>query len=413
MGQNKSEKRIRKRLGAVLAAVILAGLSVQTAFGASSYINSVSITVDADVIPGESLPSLNTGYANDEGYEVMVPNNDRYEAVSAKWSSDPDEAKLGGTYTMKITLKAINDYKFSGSYSSSKVKVKGADFVNAERSGSGRLVVTVKSKQAKGDLDAPEEAYWDSTIYGSSKFGYAKWDSVEYAAYEVSLYRGSKSVHKETNLHGTSFDFYPYMTAKGTYTFRVRSVPSGDDISKFASRSDWMISDELYVDANQVSDGSGQGSGSNVYPSIPQTSQVGWIEDGGHTFFRYPDGEYVRNNWAYIGEAWYLFDSSGAMLTGWQMKDNVYYFLNSDGKMLTGWYQENGTWYYLRDSGAMATGWLQLGDKTYYLTESGAMAVGWTEIDGQTYYFYPDGHKAVNEKVDGLFYVDMNGVWRR
>lgn len=81
--------------------------------------------------------------------------------------------------------------------------------------------------------------------------------------------------------------------------------------------------------------------------------------------------------------------------------------------MLTGWQKENEIWYYLTDSGSMASGWLTLGDKTYYLNESGAMVTGWYDVNGETYYFYPDGHRAANEWVDGLFYVDQNGVWKR
>lgn len=419
MGYFSFQKGAGRWLAALLTVLCLLISGVQPVFAASSstYINSITINLDLSLAVGESLPSLDYGYGNDSDYEIYIPSNDKYEIKSAKWSSSASEVKLGGTYSIKVTLEAINDYKFSGSYSSSKVKVKGGEYVSAQRSGSGRLVVTVKTKAAKGTLSAPDDACWQSSDSNDAKFGYAKWDSVDDAAYDVVLYRGSKLVYKVEDLHSTSYNFYPYMTAKGTYTFKVRSIPTSDDVAKYASRSEYLVSDELYVDEDEVSDGSGQSSGgssSGVYTSAPETSQVGWIASGTKYFFRYPDGEYVKNGWAYIADTWYLFDASGAMLTGWQLKDNVYYYLGTDGKMRTGWYLENNTtWYYLYDSGAMATGWLHLGDKTYYLTDSGAMAVGWQVIDGNSYYFYSDGHMAVNETVDGLFRVDQNGVWKR
>ena len=124
--------------------------------------------------------------------------------------------------------------------------------------GSGKLLVTVKTDPAEGSLDEPEEVYWSSGKYTSSKFGYADWEKVEGAAYDVYLYRGSKNVKKVTDLHTSSYNFYPYMTSEGTYTFRVRAVPADDSVSKYAKKSDWVTSDELYVDEDEVSDGSGQ-----------------------------------------------------------------------------------------------------------------------------------------------------------
>ncbi|MCI8454604.1 MAG: N-acetylmuramoyl-L-alanine amidase family protein [Lachnospiraceae bacterium] len=413
--ENRFDKgRIQKSMCMLAAAVLLVVLSVQTAFAATSYVNSVNITVDVDLELGERLPSLTVGYTGDSA-EVMIPSNDKYDIQSAKWSDSGKDVELGGTYTMKVTLDAINNYKFSsGTYNSSKVKIKGGTLVSAKRQSSGTLLVTIKTKEAKGDLDAPEEAWWDGTRAGSSKFGYAKWESVGSAAYDVALYRGSKLVEKVTDLHTTTYNFYPYMTTKGTYTFRVRSIPVNENVSKYAKRSEWQISDELYVEEDEVSDGKGKPStGSTAQPDAPDTQQVGWIENGGHHFFRWPDGSYVKNDWANIGNVWYLFDASGAMLTGWQQKDGLYYYLNAEGRMLTGWYKENETWYYLTDSGSMAVGWLPVGDKTYYLNESGAMVTGWYDVNGETYYFYPDGHKAANEWVDGLFYVDQDGIWKR
>lgn len=413
MKRQKKISRWRQISVGLIAVVCFAVLGIQTVFAASSTISSVSITVDVDIAADESLPSLTTGYTGDTGFEVMVPSNDKYDIDKAKWTSDVDEAKIGGTYTMKVYLKALNDYRFSGSYPSSKVKVKGADYVSAQRSGSGTLVVTLKTKPAEGTLDTPDEAYWESTRYSSSQFGRAKWDAVKNAAYDVYLYRGSKVVYKATDVHSTSYNFYPYMTTKGTYTFRVRAVPSSDSVSKYADKSDWSYSDELYVEEDEVSDGSGQDkNNAGSQPTAPETNQVGWIQNSGRWYFRYPDGTYLTDSWGLISGVWYLFDSTGAMQTGWQQRNGVWYYLNSSGAMQTGWFKDGQTWYYLNADGAMQTGWVTLGENVYYCYDNGAMATGWITVDGNIYYFYPDGHRASNAVVDG-FYVDGNGIWKK
>ena len=417
MKQTLKNMRIRKWMGVLFAAVLMTALGAQTALASTDYVKSVSITLDVAPVPGEDLPALHYGYTGDTGYEVKIPSNERYEIVSAEWGSKVDEARLGGTYTIKITLETLNDYRFSSSYSSSKVTVRGGDFVSAKRQGSGKLLVTVKTDPAKGDLEEPEEAYWSSGKYTSSKFGYADWEKVEDAAYDVYLYRGSKTIKKVTDLHTSSYNFYPYMTSEGTYTFRVRAVPADSSVSKYAKKSDWVTSDELYVDEDEVSDGSGQDKDDkndweDWYDRDNVGNQVGWIERSGRWRFRYPDGTYVRDSWGKISGVWYLFDGNGDMLTGWQLRSGIYYYMDTSGAMRTGWLLDKNVWYFLKDDGAMAVGWIQLGDKAYYLNGSGAMVTGWQTIDDQIYYFYPDGHKAVNEVIDG-FYVDMNGVWKR
>ena len=403
-------------------AVVFTVSGAQTAFAAASYVGSISITLDVAPTVGESLPDLDVGY-NSDNCEVSIPNNDRYDIVSAKWTSSKSDVKIGGMYTLKVTLKTLNNYRFSSSaYTSSKVKVKNGTFVSASRTSADRLVVTVKTRPAKGDLESPGEAYWVTERSGSSDLGLAKWEAVEDASYEAYLYRGNKVVYKSGEIHVSNYDFFPYMTSKGTYTFKVRALPSNDEVAKYASKSEWTTSDEVYIDESDAAraarrnpsgnhTGSGNNSGSSQpAPSNPNT--VGWIKDGDRWYYRYPDGTYLKNNWGYIGNVWYLFDANGMMLTGWQMKNGVYYYMNADGKMQTGWLLYNNVWYYLADSGAMLTGWITLGDKTYYLGSDGGMQTGWQTIDGQVYYLHPDGHRAANEVID-TFYVDQDGIWRK
>ena len=101
-----------KKISTWVMAVVFAVSGAQTAFAATSYVNSVSITLDVTPTVGESLPDLDVGY-NSDNCEVSIPNNDKYDIVSAKWSSTKNDVKIGGTYTMKVTLKTLNNYRFS------------------------------------------------------------------------------------------------------------------------------------------------------------------------------------------------------------------------------------------------------------------------------------------------------------
>lgn len=419
MNRTKILNIMKRRISLLLSVVLLTLAWAQTAFAASSVVTSVSITLSIDLTAGESLPTLSTGYTDNSDCEVKIPSNSKYDLRSAKWSTDVDEVKLGTSYTLKIYVEPINDYKFSGSYSSSNVKIKGGTFVSAKKQSNGDLLVTAKSKPAEGEFEAPEDAYW---LDSNSRYGQARWSKVDGAVYDVYLYRGSKIVEKKTKVTGTSYNFYPYMTVKGTYTFRVRAVAGNSDVSKYADASDWVTSDETYIGEEDVSDGRGQdktnsGSGS---PDTPTgIYDVGWIQESNHWYFRYPDGSYVKNNWAQIGDHWYLFDSNGAMLTGWQNRNDRTYYLKPSGEMATGWLQYENRWYYLNPlsnsgvEGAMVTGWVDIGGKNYYLNSDGSMAEGWQEVDGSWFYFYPgDGRKAVDTFIE-MFYVDKEGIWRR
>ncbi|MBQ5868103.1 MAG: N-acetylmuramoyl-L-alanine amidase family protein, partial [Lachnospiraceae bacterium] len=357
---------------------------------------------------------------NRDTLEVIIDGNKRYDFVKAEWSKDDvEEAELGKTYKLKVTLesKDEDEYEFKSSYTSSKVNVKGGSFVSARRNDADQLVITLKTNAVEGILSEPEDPRWLSENYKNDKFGYAKWDSVTNAAYQIQLYRNDKIVHRVSDWKSTSYDFYPYMTKEGDYQFRVRAVPKNDSVKEYAKGSEWIYSDEMYVDDDEVSDGTGQGQQVDTPEAVTggATSgiiQVGWIKNDGKWYFRYPDGSYLRDSWGKIDNKWYLFNNTGVMLTGWQKVNNVWYYLNPSGDMFTGWLLNNNIWYYLNPDGSMKTGWLTDNGKTYYLNASGAMLTGWQEVGGLYYFFHGDGHKAVNEYISG-FYVDHNGVWQR
>ncbi|MFR3730146.1 N-acetylmuramoyl-L-alanine amidase family protein [Lacrimispora sp.] len=407
------------RLMAWASLIALLGVSVplEASAAAAKTISSVTIYAGLEEIEsGETLPS-ETSFKTTEGTgNYVYTNNDRYEVSDLEWiTSDSKEMKIGSEPKMKVTLRAVDSdtYAFKGGYKSSNVTIKGGTYVSSNRSGTDTLYVTFTFKPIKGTYESPENAEWRD-----SGFGNARWSSVDDSsgAYDVYLYRGSSVVKKVEKLKATSYNFYPYMTKAGTYSFKVRTVPYTDTEEKYGKKSEWTESDEVYLPEEKVSDGRGQDSGND---SIVSSQDVGWIKSGNTWYYRYPDGSYQKNTWSNINGKWYLFDSSGAMLTGWQQKNGLWYYLNNDGAMLTGWIKSNNVWYYLNPSasngveGAMVCGWINYNNKWYYTNSNGEMQEGWKEIDGNWYYFYPgDGSKAVSTTIGG-FQVDANGVWHK
>ncbi len=407
--------RLFKRLAAMASMVSLLGLSIPfESLAAVKTITSVTIYAGLEELDsGDTLPSESSFKTDGGTGNYVYSNNDKYEVSDLNWiTSDTKEMKVGSEPKMKVTLRATNsdDYAFKGGYQSSNVSIKGGTYVSSSRSGSDTLYVTFTFKPVKGTYESPQDAYWRD-----SGLGNAKWSSVDNSsgAYDVYLYRGSSVIKKVEKLKATSYNFYPYMTKAGTYSYKVRTVPYTESEQKYGKNSEWTESDEIYVPQEKVSDGSGQDD------SAVSNGQVGWIKTGNIWYYRYPDGTYQKNNWAKINNKWYLFDSNGGMVTGWQQRNNIWYFLNSDGAMTTGWIVSNNKWYYLNPSttsgveGGMITGWINYNNKWYYTDSTGVMQEGWRQVDGNWYYFYPgEGSKAVNTTISG-FPVDGNGIWRK
>ena len=67
-------KKISTWMAAWVMAVVFAVSGAQTAFAATSYVNSVSITLDVTPTVGESLPDLDVGY-NSERYRSRTTIN--------------------------------------------------------------------------------------------------------------------------------------------------------------------------------------------------------------------------------------------------------------------------------------------------------------------------------------------------
>lgn len=387
------------------------------AFASTKTISGVTIRVQNKLEAGDTLSSSDVVYGDPSDGEAGVSiSSDRCFISDAKFVTGVNKTlKIGDEIKIRVRLEPMDDssYVFKGTYSSSNVKISGGEFVSASKSG-GDLLVTVKLKAIKGTYDPPQDAEWkDSTI------GRAKWTAPDYSSghYEVVLRRNGTEVCRKTDVSALSYNFYPYMTKAGTYTFRVRTVSRTSSGTTYGKASEWTESDEYYLDAKHVSDGSGQGDGSTDGTSA---GSAGWEKSGSIWYYKYPDGSYKKNGWEVVDGKWYMFDSTGKMMTGWQTTSSGTYFLSDSGSMLTGWQNLSNSWYYLDPNpdsptqGAMQKNTkLTVDGNTYYLMDKGQMASGWTKVDGHWSYFDPGTGIMQKNKTINTFYVDGNGIWQQ
>lgn len=413
-------KNMKRLLCMALAATALMTAMPMQSLAASDYkyITNISLKVSIDLDSGDEISSGDSlGTSSSDSGSKVYTSPSKYEVESAEWSNDR-EVGIGDTPKITVYLdpntssSSAYEYRFRSSYSASSVSISGGIFVSASRSGD-QLKVVLKATGIKGTYDPPEDAEW-----GSSR-GRARWEEADNTSgyYDVYLYRGSSVVKKLEDYKGTSYNFYPYMTKEGDYSFKVRTVPHTDEEKKYGKKSEWTEAGDLYIDKDEVSDGSGQDNNGGSTPSGGNTD-VGWRKEGDSWYFRYPDGNMQKNGWLKWNDKWYLFDSTGRMLTGWQQTGGQWYYLGESGDMKKGWIKSGNIWYYLNPNdggpeGAMVkSSWLTINGKTYFLNESGAMVEGWYKVENNYYYFYPgDGSKAVSTSIDG-FQLDANGVWQ-
>ncbi len=405
----------RKWIWTTALAAILMSVSIMTAAAADRVITSVTIRVNSKLEPGSTLPDIGLDSGSVESGEISVSSStNRYTVDRAEWvTSTSRTIEVGDRPEMKVWLRAGSEDYFKGTYRSSNVSVKSGDFVSAKREDSDTLMVRIRVQAVKGNFAPPEDAYWKDNARGI-----ARWEKPEdgdSGKYEVVLRRGSAKVHTvETT--GTSYNFYPYMTTAGTYSFRVRTIAKTSADENYGKSSDWIESDELYIAKEDVSDGSGR---TDVTVGPTGNTLVGWQYQDNEWYYYYPDGTCQRDSWLNVNDRWYLFQADGKMLKGWQNRDGKTYFLSDNGDMHMGWIQAEGRWYYMNPVpgdyfGAMVKNqWAEVNGKTYYFNQDGIMVEGWYQVGEDWYYFYPgDGNKAVNTWID-TFYVDENGIWRK
>lgn len=437
------KKPIRTLLCLLLVSVLTAVPVLGDAFNTYNRIQSI-YSVRVTIVTGELMAG--DQLADDASSYVTVEDNMYYTLMSAEWLDNVQSLKVGDQPRMKIYLNAYpreeyystytKIWLFTGNYSNSNVHVTGGEYISSGIRDSGyTLELTVRVKAIKGTYNAPRNAYWDSEI-GRGKWEVAENDS---GIYDVKLYRGEALIKELQSYTGNYYNFYPYMTKTGDYTFQVRCAVPENMKNKGATSSDWTYSSILTINDSQVSNGNGQtkddekngsaghSTGNSNYPNGTGNQNVaGWVTDSTGTYFRYPSGEYAKNGWLQVNGNWYLLDAAGKRLTGWQQnpaKNNWFYMDTTTGIMKTGWLQDGGLWYYLEPSGASQGariyGWRDINGKRYYFNANGVMVTGWFDINGKWYYFYPQGSRAdggygflaTNTQI-GDFRIGADGTWQ-
>ncbi|EHI55119.1 hypothetical protein HMPREF9333_01739 [Johnsonella ignava ATCC 51276] len=396
---------------------VISCLFASKAYANIKTITEVNFKVHHELEAGLFLENLAVDTSSPKGGDINVyVKSKQYSlGVIEKTNSGKNKTGIGDKLRIKVSASpsgGSNGYQFRGNYSKDNVKVTGADVISVEKKGSN-LEIVVELRPVKGTYEPPKEV---ELVDGQNAIGRGRWKNPEDSSgyYDITLYRGESPVFSVEDHQGESFNFYPYMTAEGTYKYRVRTVPHTQEQKEVGKKSEWVMSDEYYIDKNHISDGSGKANAATAQ----NDGKVGWIKEDVYWYYKFPNGNLKTNGWEYINGKWYLFNATGIMLTGWQKYNAKTYYMNPEGDMRTGWFYDEGRWYYLstdekeKEGQLVMKAWIKAPEnKTYYMNADGAMAQGWLEIGNKWYYFYPDtGQMAYNTRVD-TFYLDADGVW--
>lgn len=393
------------------AVFILSLLAAFSSFAQTKAISSVTIKCSNNLQAGDILSAaiIDTTGEDQGDINIYLTNANCYiEDCTVSGSGDRFVA-AGDKITIKLVIVPNDgsEYAFNGNYSSSNIKISGGTFQKAT-SRKESLTVTLTLAPVTGSLEEPYDAQWNIT---NKNKGLAKWSAEAGAKgyYDVWLYRGTSVVKKVESIKALSYDFYPYMTKAGTYSFKVRCVPSAEQ-QKYASKSEFVISDEYYLDKDHVSDGTGQESG--------DSTAVGWVKTGDTWYYKFPDGSLKKNGWEKVNGKWYLFDAQGKMLTGLQTIPSGTYYLAPSGEMQEGWIKIENKWRFFNNTpgheteGAMIkeTWFNDTDGKTYYIGADGCMCTGWKQVGSYWYHFDASGNLSRDTVID-TFYVDKDGKW--
>ncbi len=397
-----SVSRFITQLTAVMM-VVLAAAAPAWAAAQKETVSTVKLTVYCD-------PKPEVG--KETGTVTVTQTDGRFSISEPAFYYDPDDIVwlLGEIPVIRLEV-SLNDtltYRFT---SATKVTVSGFQSeVKTKKvlGGGDSLRVDITLPKVTGPLGDIEDYYWEGNT--------AHWsDAGDGDRYEVRLYRGNTLV-KTVNTNRNEFDFYPYMTRAGEYSFRVRGLSSLD-----GQKSPWTDrSEDNSISASSVYTGSGPGGSPS--PSEPG----GWQQDNRGWTYRQADGSLVRGRWIYVDNNWFHMADNAYMDTGWIYTDNNWFYLNpvSDGTrgaMKVGWQYVDNNWFYLNPisdgaRGAMRAGWQYLNGNWYYLNPisdgtRGAMKTGYQKVGGVWYYLDPgSGVLWVNRTVPNGSVADSSGV---
>ena len=197
-----------------------------------------------------------------------------------------------------------------------------------------------------------------------------------------------------------------------------------------------------------------------------------WYEEKGNTYYLGPDGKYYKDGIFNIDGKEYLFEDNGALVKetvsidsnndnkislidkrgiitrdeglyelsvgkfyvdkdgyviekSWKKVDGIDRYFGELGAMVNNGFalakdvkkstdSEIEKWCYVKDESGktvvVTSDWVKESGKWYYAGEDGILLSNeWKNIDGEEYYFKDQCDMAVNEFIDGIYYVDENG----
>ncbi len=318
------------RAGLTAAAVCMT-LMVAPAYGAvqREQVTGIKLTVSCDPKPeaGNEIGAVTVAQM-DERISITDP---------AVYYNTRDSVWIRGeipVIRLELSVKDTSKYRFT---SAARVSVSGCQSeIRSKRvlDGGDSLRVEIKLKKVTGPIEDVADYFWEGMT--------AQWsDNGDADRYEVRLYRGSSLVTTITTSRN-QFDFYPYMSRAGEYSFKVRGISSLDNQkgkwSDKSEESSITVSD-VYTGAPPQGGGSGSG-------------RAGWQQDNRGWTYRRGDKSLVRNSWVFADNNWFHLADSCYMDTGWIFTDNNWFYLNpvSDGTRgatRTGYQNINGCRYYL------------------------------------------------------------------
>ncbi|MCD8083486.1 MAG: hypothetical protein LUE86_08305 [Clostridiales bacterium] len=396
----KPQKMISGLLAAALACSMAMPAYASTSTSDDTKVGSIYLDFDVENPEiGESIPDTLDVTTTTEGIII----------TDAYYTNNDSEWERGDDPVIKVTIETESGYYFSSPKISRVSGLSDVKSKSVKKDGDKyNAIVTIKLDEVEGDLEEPEDPDWTDTV--------AEWDDVEDAEYySVRLYRDGKKV-VTISTDDESFDFYPWMTRKGDYTFEVKAKAD-----KSSDDSDWSEeSDELEISSSEVYTGTtpsetnfrgssssysysySYGPGTTAYSSGPSSSSYygttygttynsgsnGWSQDTTGWKY-YQNGSQVTYSWVRDGSYWYYIGTDGYMKTGWQQINGSWYYMNENsgdplGSMRIGWLNLNGVWYYMDSNGVMVTGYQTISNNAYYFTESGALLMNGSAPDGRT-----------------------------
>ena len=344
----------------------------------------------------------------DEGTVSAEANSSKYRVVSAEFTNSKGSWKAGEVPKVKIELETEEGYYFS-SINEGKTTIRGAVYSTVRKgSDNHSIALLVKLKPVKGTLGTVESAWWEQTPAGK-----ARWEKSEHApAYELKLYCGDSMVYHVDKTTSATYDFFPYMTRRGDYYFKVRAIAKTESDAEYLEPGEWTESEFQEITKRDAQAAEERNASKKTGKNTPDSAGPGWRQDRNGWWYQEADGTYPVNCWKIINNKWYLFDMNGYMLTGWQTKNGHEYYLTSNGDMVSGWFQYNRMWYYLdTQNGKTAGGWLQQGNDWYYMNPDGTMATRWIKYKGSWYYLDPVSGKMVRDQLVENYYINPDGVW--